>query len=87
MTDFWRSFFGSLLLFGLWFGVAVFLNGCQTTSDAPVDLGPPPEAIARDEALILPEREEKEDVEATPFEPGEITTRPFGCERMEPRQC
>ncbi len=86
MTDFWRSLFGSRLLFSAWMGAAMLLEGCQTTSDTPVDLGPPPEAIVRDAALPDAEEHEKKEQTATPFKLGKEVSPPLGC-KLNPEAC
>ncbi len=85
MTDFWRSFFGSLLLFSLRFGLAVFVNSCQTTS-TPVDLGPPPEAIVQEDTLPEAEEHKTKEIKATPFKLGKEVSKPLGC-KLNPEAC
>ena len=85
MTDFWRSFFGSLLLFSAWFGVAFLLDSCQTIA-TPVDLGPPPESIVQEDTLPEAEEHETKEIKATPFGLGRKTAPPIGCQ-MNPEAC
>lgn len=86
MTDFWRSFFGSLALFSAVMVAAMLLEGCQTTQAPPVDLGPPPESIVHDEALPDAEEHETKEIKATPFTLGKEVSAPLGC-KLNPEAC
>lgn len=83
MTDFLRSFFGSLALFS---AIVLLLNNCQTTQTPPVDLGPPPESIVHEDTLPEAEEHETKEITATPFKLGKEVSAPLGC-KLNPEAC
>lgn len=86
MTDFLRSFFGSLALFSALVAVVLPLTACQTTQTPPVDLGPPPEAIVQEDTLPDAEEHETKEITATPFTLGKEVSKPLGC-KLNPEAC